>query len=156
MHILVFFSYRYGSALQSPSIGGTLLWRLHEAPLYKGLCKAPLQKALHYEDFVNPLYRRGFKKPLERGGFIHTYIPTYAHFGLFHTDMAVLCCGGFTKPLYTRGFEKPLLWRGFTMGDLQSPSIEGVSLWRFCEALLYRRGFSISGNNMPAKVFPLV
>ena len=29
-------------SLQSPSIEVALLWGLHEAPLYKGLCKAPI------------------------------------------------------------------------------------------------------------------
>ena len=33
------------------------------------------------------------------------------------------------KPLYTKGFVKPMYGRGFTMGALQSPSIEGASLW---------------------------
>ena len=71
--------------------------------------------------------------------------------------------------LHYRGFTKPLYIMSFDMEALQNPRVEGVLLWRLCKVpsieglcygaflkSLYRKSFTISGNNMPPKAFPLV
>ena len=62
-------------AFAKPSVEGTSLWGLHEAPTERGLHKAPTS-------------------------FVHIH----AHFGIFLQIQGVHYYGDFTKPLYRRGF----------------------------------------------------